>query len=376
MSRKSILFLLGTLERSRCGVSDYVHLLVERLVSDGYSCICVALNDRFLQEKSSVSHQTINDGKCHYFRFAHSLSWIDKHKELKRIIQSFDPDLISLQFVPYAFNNKGFPIHLLVSIKFLVGMSNWHIMAHELWTMPRHGLIKRIFSQFQKLLILVLFKSVNPKVIHVSNIYYKDILRSFGLRSSVLPIFSNIPVIPLSYPRKKDNVWNFVFFGTLSPSWQYSSFFHKIELARIHYGIESCRFCLIGNCGDFANSLWNELEPSANGISFPFTFIQYGQLSPREISQYLHLADFGVTTIPSHLVDKSGGVAAMVAHNLPVIITNITDISLNSRYNKLYDDQFILMDRHFQDRLDVVNKPSSSSNQLILTTNQFILEVF
>ena len=62
MSKKSILFLLGTLERSQCGVSDYVHLLVERLVSDGYSCICVALNDRFLQEKSSFSHQTINDG--------------------------------------------------------------------------------------------------------------------------------------------------------------------------------------------------------------------------------------------------------------------------------------------------------------------------
>ena len=167
-AKKKILFLLGTLEKSKCGVSDYVHFLAERLSLEGYNCLCVALNDKYLKETKSIVYECSNQNKYQCHRFPQFLSWRFKHNELKKIIKSFDPDLISLQFVPYSFNSKGFPLLLLLSIKLLVVECNWHIMAHELWTMPRHGFFKRIFSHFQKHLIFVLFKSVNPRVIHVS----------------------------------------------------------------------------------------------------------------------------------------------------------------------------------------------------------------
>ena len=45
MSNQTILFLMGTLEKSKCGVSDYIHMLVDRLSEEGHSCVCLAIND-------------------------------------------------------------------------------------------------------------------------------------------------------------------------------------------------------------------------------------------------------------------------------------------------------------------------------------------
>ena len=118
MPKKKILFLLGTLEKSKCGVSDYVHFLAERLSLEGYNCLCVALNDKYLKETKSIVYECSNQNKYQCHRFPQFLSWRFKHNELKKIIKSFDPDLISLQFVPYSFNSKGFPLLLLLSINF------------------------------------------------------------------------------------------------------------------------------------------------------------------------------------------------------------------------------------------------------------------
>ena len=76
------------------------------------------------------------------------------------------------------------------------------------------------------------------------------------ISSTVLPLFSNIPVTPIQNLRKDDKVWNFVFFGTLSPSWRFYEFFCRVDLARLEYCIDLCHFNLIGNCGEFADSLW------------------------------------------------------------------------------------------------------------------------
>ena len=52
----------------------------------------------------------------------------------------------------------------------------------------------------------------------------------------------------------------FGIYGTLSPSWRYSEFFRRVNLARSKYGIELWRFCLLGNCGEFADALWLKFQ--------------------------------------------------------------------------------------------------------------------
>ena len=197
----------------------------------------------------------------------------------------------------------------------LVGETQWHIMAHELWTMLDKGIRQQLISRCQKLITINLFKLLHPQIIHVSNFYYQDLLSACGISSSVLPLFSNIPIAPIFNNKKNHKVWTFVFFGTLSPAWRYTEFFRRIDIARSKYGIDLCRFCLLGSCGEFADTLWLKLEKDK--ISPYYEFGQTCFLPEVEISRHLQLANFGVTTMPIHLVDKSGGVAAMVAHNLP-----------------------------------------------------------
>ena len=49
-------------------------------------------------------------------------------------------------------------------------------------------------------------------------------------------------------------------------------------------------------------------------------FHSFGELDEDEISQYLLALDYGLTSTPWDLVGKSGTIAAMVEHGLPVII--------------------------------------------------------
>ena len=365
---------MGTLEESKCGVSDYVHMLVDSLRKEGHSCVCVAINDIHILDYNFTAYSARGNGGYNFYRFSSSLTWKLRLKELKKIIKLINPNLVSLQYVPYSFDNKGLPLSLFMILKEVVDDIQWHIMAHELWTMPDRGFLRHIISRCQKLITIKLFKLLHPQVIHVSNYYYKDLLSAYGISSSVLPLFSNIPVIPGLNHQKNSKVWTFVFFGTVSPTWRYSEFFRRVDFARSKRGIDLCRFCLLGSCGEFADILWLKLEQEK--ISLHFEFIRYGFLPEAKISYYLQLANFGVTTMPFHLVDKSGGVAAMVAHNLSIIITNISQEQSKCRHVANNAHHYIPMDDQFEERLSNQNCYHFPVDQLRETANQFISDVF
>ena len=254
----------------------------------------------------------------------------------------------------------------------LVGETQWHIMAHELWTMPDKGIRQQLISRCQKLITINLFKLLHPQIIHVSNFYYQDLLSACGISSSVLPLFSNIPIAPI-FNNKESQSLDFCFLWYFIPTWRYTEFFRRIDIARSKYGIDLCRFCLLGSCGEFADTLWLKLEKDK--ISPYYEFIRYGFLPEVEISRHLQLANFGVTTMPIHLVDKSGGVAAMVAHNLPVIITNISQYLSISRHIANNAHYYIPLDDQFEERLLTHDCKSDTVDQLRETAKQFISDI-
>ncbi|MBT3468577.1 MAG: hypothetical protein HN467_04560 [Opitutae bacterium] len=62
---------------------------------------------------------------------------------------------------------------------------------------------------------------------------------------------------------------------------------------------------------------WKEIQKKYSG---DWLIHSLGPQPEENVSHYLHSLDFGLTSTPWDLVGKSGTIAAMVEHGLPVII--------------------------------------------------------
>ena len=376
MLKKKILFLVGTLEQGKCGVADYTHILADRLRKEGHICVSVAINDRYLCDSHSSIAAPIDGKLFTYYRFSSTLSWRYRSLQLNNILESFNPSFVSVQFVPYSFSDKGLPLHFLQLLKSLNGEFDWQIMAHELWIIPKKGFLKKLFSFCQKAITLNIFKSIRPKAINVSNLYYKRILSESGIKASILPIFSNIPYTkPSDVSRKSQTCWKFVSFGRLSKDWNYRYFFNRIESVRLSFGIKECHFFLLGKCGEYGESVWSQLAQQCSEIYPAFHFVITGSLSCDQISQHFHSANFGICSTPFHLVDKSGASAAMIAHGLPVIVQKPNDMKIPNDLCSITPHRYILLDENFEANISSIETTRNSIDQLSLTSQQFIYEM-
>ena len=153
---------------------------------------------------------------------------------------------MSIQFVPYAFNSKGLAWPLIALILLTSRKVKWHMMFHELWVLQNKinsitNLIKKIIGEAQKTIILVITYICRADIVHVSNHSYQLRLGSYGICSEILPIFSNIPFIPIKETvMKNSNSWKFVIFGRITEFWNPYELLGNIEKARIKHGIDHC----------------------------------------------------------------------------------------------------------------------------------------
>ena len=127
------------------------------------------------------------------------------------VLNDFQPDWISLQFVPYSFNPKGLPFLLPSFLTKLTGSFKWHIMLHELWLGidVESSFKHKCIGKLQQYIIQKIIFKIRPEVINTQNQLYQFILKNNNINSIVLPICSNIPVKPYgkeihNYP----SAWN------------------------------------------------------------------------------------------------------------------------------------------------------------------------
>ena len=71
-------------------------------------------------------------GQIDTLRLSQQLSR-ERVAKAKRYVDAYDPDWLSLQFVPHAFNAKGISLALPGQLKKIGGYRKSHIMFHELW---------------------------------------------------------------------------------------------------------------------------------------------------------------------------------------------------------------------------------------------------
>lgn len=345
----NIAFICGSLEPGKDGVGDYLRRLSLELLQQGHHVSLIAINDTYVVE-DSLEPQDLVDLTFSVIRLPRLEMYSLELFLLRTWLVKFDADLISLHFVPFSFHAKGLSLKLAKKMRYLGEGRKLHIMFHELWLgMERQASFKYIiWGNLQRWLIKQLLRELKPQLVTTHTPLYQWHLKNLGCEAAILPLFSNIPVTAddpvesiahqqcrsdyrqqaltavnaaqtrfnknqLYHNRYKGTrTLDFVVFGTISSDAPFAAFASEArDYAEKHHLRISLTF--IGRCGqEMGNwvSLWSDA-----GMEFKVL----GEQPQKIISATLRKASFGLCTTPVALVGKSGSVAAMRAHALPVI---------------------------------------------------------
>jgi hypothetical protein len=325
---RRILFLCGALEPGRDGVGDYTRVLMAHCRELGVECCAVALNDHHVtQPAEEVAGRVTTE-----LRLPATMPWAERVAAVTKLRQQFQPDWVSLQFVPYAFNAKGIVWNMASRLRSMVGEARLQVMFHELWIGgARRALWKeRVVGTLQKANILRLFRALAPDSTATSNGTYVEMLRRYGVSARKLALFGNVPVAATAPAKlrsmlaartpfdvnRRDRCWVVAFFGTLHPEWNAEPLFSTIHRAATAAGRRVC-FVAVGRLGVVGESKWS-LMAERYGASL--SFVNLGVQEVEVVSQLLQEADFGIAASPWQLIGKSGSATAMLEHGLPVIV--------------------------------------------------------
>ena len=101
-----ILFICGSLEPGKDGVGDYTRRLAGELIKQNTVIEIISLNDKYIKQ---IWEGTQEDGvqRIPVLRLPASCPWDKRLQKAKERIDSFEPEWLSLQYVAFAFNNKG-----------------------------------------------------------------------------------------------------------------------------------------------------------------------------------------------------------------------------------------------------------------------------
>jgi len=306
-----ITFLCAGAEPRGDGVGDYTRALAGQLEESGHATRILALNDR-----SGGS-----DGLAER-RFSASVPWDARVGLAAEAVRDFDPDLVSVQLVPYGFHPKGLCFQTARGLRSIIGGRRTQLMLHELWIgeAEEYGWKDRVIGRVQKHLVLDLVRQLRPAVVHTSNPVYRALLHRNEVAADELPLFGNVPIsddsdrgwlVKRLSSEQRSNLLLLGLFGTIHPQWSAERL-----LAGCAAGGRKPVILSIGRIGDPGAEILRHTQ-ERHGVRC----MELGEQPSNRISQFLHEVDLGVATSPWALIGKSGTVAAMLEHGLPVVAT-------------------------------------------------------
>jgi hypothetical protein len=314
-----IVFLCGSLEPGHDGVGDYTRRLAAEMVRQGHHPTIIGLNDTGLSSEPECIQQCENID-ISVLRLPSVWAAKQRFDLAKKWIDDVNPEWISLQFVIFSFHPKGLPFGLSGFLAELGKGRHWHLMFHELWVGMPLGASKKhiLWGWLQREMIKSLILKLKPEVIHTQCWLYFAHLTKLGFKVDYLPLFSNVPVVDelvsekKTDPRNGKEIVSMVVFGMIHPFAQIEQLVKKVLLYKERQQVE-ITLTIIGRCGveqDYWVSVWK-----AAGLHVEVL----GEQSVLRISQILKNASIGISTCAMAMIDKSGTVAAMLAHGLTVL---------------------------------------------------------
>ena len=315
----NIVFICSSLEPGKDGVGDYTRLLAGELVRRGNTISLLSLNDRFIDEVFTdiqpsegidVPVKRIPSSCSEKERFALAKEWIDRH----------NPKWLSLQFVPFGFHPKGLKVGLGKFLLSIGGDRQWQVMFHELWVGIAVEESKKLiwWGRLQRYLIKSLILKLRPKVIHTQTQLYKALLHKLGFNAEYLPLFGNIPVTGKVNTQNESDLsginkkLSFVVFGSIHAGAPINGFARDVARYSLKNNVPVA-LTFIGRCG-IEQGRW-----SAAWQSEGLTVEVMGEQPAERISEVLLNSTIGLSGTAFAVIEKSGSVAAMRQHGLPVL---------------------------------------------------------
>lgn len=306
-----ILFLCGSLEPGQDGVGDYTRRLAGEVIRQGHKARIIALFDKTVLDITNVI-QTDESTEIPTLRIPFKYANNQRFSEAKKWIDNFDPQWLSLQYVPFSFHDKGLHFGLSKKLIKLGKNKKWHIMFHELWVgMDVDATVKlQLWGYLQKIFISSIIDKIKPTLIHTQSDFYEFNLKNLKYKAEKLPLFGNIPV--LNPIKAKNNRLTFIVFGSIHKNTLIKQFIEELQVFSKKNKVIP-KFIFIGNSGSELEN-WLKLCAEAG-----FDIENLGFQSHQIISEVISSAKFGISTTPLVLAEKSGTTAAILEHNIPVI---------------------------------------------------------
>lgn len=235
-------------------------------------------------------------------------------------------DGLSLQFSPFGFQRKGIPLSLAPKLRMLRRhCGRRHLMCHELWLgLERGSRLKfRLWGALQRMAIRRCIRAWQPEKVHTQCSVYANALRAIGVNAGVLPLPGNVPVSDPNDAPGGESHWPDDEEG--SPPW-----LRVIHFGRVHPDLDldesvqglsakanasGMRLALL-----FAGRsyLHGEIVP-ALALKFSEAWVsETGPVAAERLSGLFQQAHWGLAGTPWQLLAKSGSVAALREHGLPV----------------------------------------------------------
>lgn len=320
----NILFITGSLFAGHDGVADYTLRLAEALRARGVGVRCLSWYESTLRSPKLKA-----DSIC----IPAHLPVRAKVTHAQHFLAGFRPDVISLQFVPYAFDPRGFPLTLANELSSLIGNTPLEVFAHELWVLPcmRAGLLYRALGPtLQKSLVLKTLRDLRPTRVHTSFPLYGQLLRDAGLPvGSLLPLPGNVPHLPLKRspqdPHHARHTRHVGFFGSIFPSAPVERFCeHLIDLqAQTNLKIT------LSSAGNLSGGTLKRWQKLTRRYGRQLHIERLGHLAIREASYYLQSLDYLISSYSPTFWPKSGTVAAAREFGKPVILISPPELKEN-----------------------------------------------
>ncbi len=325
-----IAFLCGSLEPGVDGVGDYTRILAAELIRQGNSIVIIALNDKgalaMIEEK-----QMIESIKIPVLRIPFNYSPSERFAAAKKYIDSFNPDWLSLQYVPYSFHNKGLPFGIRKHLQQLGEGRKWHIMFHELWIgfTKISSLKHKMIGLAQKKLATSIARSLRPNAVTTTNRLYQLLLQKNKITAEILPLFSNIPIVPaersftlsvltnLDISEANRSHYHITgFFGNLYPQAELE---HALT-EQLYKAVSSKKKMVCLGFGNINRDGLNEFKHLEATFAGRIKFLYLGKQPAKNVSNLLQMLDVAFSCTPSQHIGKSGVFAAIRLHGVAVIV--------------------------------------------------------
>jgi hypothetical protein len=341
-----ILFLAGSLEPGKDGVGDYTRTLADECDRLGRQTFLAGINDPWVNAPITLLK------KDPVLRVGSQIPLAERVKAVRRFVAEHQPDVVSLQFVPYSFHRSGLPFAWPRMLRAMIGTLPVQIMFHEIWIgAHRHARLKnRLIGFWQREIVQALVKNLNCRALHASTGVYVGLLNNQGIRAKHLPLFGNVPIASLGNSRQaRDQVLRLGMFGSIHPEWSPHELI--VQLRKLGRPIQLAHIGRIGT----GESMWIDLT---RRYGSEIEVRRLGEQSLTDISRFFFSVDLGIATTPLSLIGKSGSVAAMLDHGLPVIVTRDDIHFPGISETELSSDLLIPMGKALLTRLSLIKRRS------------------